>query len=396
MRSLMLGVLQLGIGFIALSLLARPSSAQDATACQSILNAGVYNTYSSTSSSSSYNAFQSAACQSYSGYTYSQYQLDTSTSQAQGQARSFNVAAGGFGYKASYGQSSSSYFSSSSDFSQAQTQVSSYQQSSCSSSSSTNTLQSNLNNLQQVLNPHVYDAYKSCLAMYQAGVQIWQTNGKTTTSFALNIKFVATIEGSTAAFSGLTIEPAGQATCKLVGNITGIPASALTTFQWNLKPNVVYNINCQLSKSAPTSGGFTNIYLYNTVSGAFSTFLFNKPPANQLTELKSQLVASLSSLQDRVSSLESNLAKNQVAQSQVNTGFASSISSLLTTLNSFYSGGSISVPDNIISGGTVIGKNVQISSTNPLADCIGGLPLLLCQPTANMDLIALVLRGTML
>lgn len=127
--------------------------------------------------------------------------------------------------------------------------------------------------------------------MYQAGVQIWQTNGLTTTNMALNVKFVANIAGSTASFSGIDIIPAGSAKCALKTNITGLPNSAFTTFQFALKPNIVYSINCQLSSNAKVDGTYTNIYIYNTVSGAFNTVLFNKVSANQLTAMANQASA---------------------------------------------------------------------------------------------------------
>jgi hypothetical protein len=70
--------------------------------------------------------------------------------------------------------------------------------------------------------------------MYQGGVQVWVTSGLQSGNFALNVKFVQTMQKSVGSLTGLTVGNPNYATCSLTANGTSLSATAFKTFQFSL------------------------------------------------------------------------------------------------------------------------------------------------------------------
>jgi hypothetical protein len=79
---------------------------------------GVYNTFSSSSSTTSYSEFQSAVCSLDTGMSYDQYQTTAASNSGHSSANAWAVAASGFGFGAAVASANSNSELSSSEFEQ--------------------------------------------------------------------------------------------------------------------------------------------------------------------------------------------------------------------------------------------------------------------------------------
>lgn len=85
----------------------------------------------------------------------------------------------------------------------------------------------------------VYQAYISCLKLYQSGVQVTQTSGMASNSLVLDVRFSP--QGPVqigAAITGLNVVPPGSAECRVNG--MDIAPGNATNFNFMLLPYVVW------------------------------------------------------------------------------------------------------------------------------------------------------------
>jgi hypothetical protein len=258
-----------------------------ASACSQIIQAGIYNTFSTSSGQSSYATFQSTMCSDLSGYTYDEYSSQIGSTQANSEAVNVNAAASYFGIGGSVGVDTSKSSLSQTQFNTFKSTQSAYRQTACGSSSSSNGFSDSVNSVSNVIDPSISASYTSCLKIYATGIQITQTTGVGSQSLSLDIQFVTNNLGAKAYMTGISFN--GPATCKLKG--PSLPKGATSTFQFKLIVDAVYTIVCQLQFSVKADGKITDIYLSTTPGGTYHALLFHSVPADQVTALQSQLVS---------------------------------------------------------------------------------------------------------
>ena len=268
-----------------------------AGSCAAVLQAGVYNTFqtssssSASSSTSSYTTLQTSICKDYSSYTYGQYQQDYASSSSSSTFVNFNIAANYFGIGGSVSGSKGSAQMTSDNFQSVQTSVTSSRLTQCSLSSSASEAagQDAFNNavdaISQTVSPAVEQAYIQCLNLFASGVQVTQTTDIYSRSLSLDFKFVTTEQGATAQMTGKSIF--GTATCSLKGK--SLPKGATSSFNFTLIENNVYTVVCVLPSSVPADGGVTTVWISCTPGGSYRALLFHSPPVNQLAALQSQV-----------------------------------------------------------------------------------------------------------
>ena len=318
-----------------------------AASCAQILQAGIYNTFSSSSGQSGYSMFQSTMCSDLSGYSYDEYSQQSQSGQASSEAVDVNAAASYFGIGGSVGVDTSSSHLSESQFDTFKSKQSAYRQTACASSSSSSAFNNAVNSVSSVIDPSVAASYTSCLKIYATGIQITQTTGIDSRSLALDIQFVTNNLGAKAYMNGLSFN--GPATCKLKGFL--LPKGAATSFHFKLIVDAVYTVFCQLPSSVAANGGITDIYLSTTPGGTYHALLFHSAPASRLAQIESQVAAAtqqisaanqqISTLTTQVASLSAEVAMVTTATKQdyVTLGPASYIRS--SAFN--YPGGTVSM-----------------------------------------------------
>ncbi|KAG2452888.1 hypothetical protein HYH02_002232 [Chlamydomonas schloesseri] len=116
-----------------------------------------------------------------------------------------------------------------SKFAEAKTNIKQLKSTMCGSDSSVNSNSNSVQYLQQVIEPAVFAAYTSCLDLYKAGVQVKQTTGIGSRSFAVDIKFTPGQPGATAYLKGVAVSPQGTAACRVLGCRRNGTSSSIVT-----------------------------------------------------------------------------------------------------------------------------------------------------------------------
>lgn len=174
----------------------------------------------------------------------------------------------------------------------------SYQSAYCGSTSSS-TEQGNpdtFNEYMQTVNPEVYAAYQSCIALYSTGIQFSSKYGYASSSAFINIKFVSNAFGAKALLTGLSVFPENGATCTLYGD-TG----ATDKFYINLIPDQTYAIACKVNTECPTDVVTLGI---STTQGTYLTYVYKAEPPTLLEQLQNQvndLQSQINELKDQIS-----------------------------------------------------------------------------------------------
>jgi hypothetical protein len=250
-------------------------------ACSNVLQQGVYNTFSSSSSKSSYSEFQSAMCSMTSTMTYSEYLNSGRNAQSSSNYYSWNTAASFLGIDLSGGSSGGTSDMTESEFTQFQKAANSYQSSYCASNSGNSGSSELFNQYMQTINPAVYTAYQSCISLYTTGIQFSSQYGYGSSSAYINVEFSSSSFGSKAIITGFTVFPENTAACQLFGDL-GLSAK----FYMNMIPDETYSIICKSYNNASVDVVSIGI---STTQGIYMTYLYNRQPAALLSQLQAQV-----------------------------------------------------------------------------------------------------------
>ena len=268
--------------------------AAGAGSCAAILQAGVYNTYSTSSvnsnnySTSAFNQQQSSICESYSGYSYATYSSQSTVTNSGTQATNLDIAASFFGITASGSGGSSSSHLTETQFNQAMTQINAYQLTECAStnnvaqSTSSDAFTDALNTIAKTIDPNVYKAYISCLNLFASGVTVTQQSGIGQSNLALDFTFYTKEPGSTAYMTGINVQPNGSATCVINGQ--GLSSTATPILPFQLVENYVYSLVCSVSRYATLDGGVTDIYVATNPGGTYHALLYRYLPQSAISK----------------------------------------------------------------------------------------------------------------
>ncbi|KAG2487953.1 hypothetical protein HYH03_013532 [Edaphochlamys debaryana] len=320
---------------------AQESSA--AADCALVLQQGVYNTITSTSTSAAYSNVMSALCQNYSSYSFNTYASDRAaldsyitqhaggdssyfrnadmknlaSSYCDSKAHSFDVAAkvsaGKFKASGSASQSDASsncgaltsasstaanggddsYFTgyhakvAQSAYTSTATAITKTQSTMCASSSAINSGSAEVTYLSQVIDTNVHTAYKDCLANFAAGIRYKPMTGTGSRSFSLDISYTPSAQGGLASLLGVTIDPVGTAACVLLGCNRTVPECAVDgVMAIPLEEHKVYTVKCHVV-NPPTSvaGNFTTVWISTNPGGSYRGFLSRLAPPTQVVPM---------------------------------------------------------------------------------------------------------------
>ena len=231
----------------------------------------------------------------------------------------------------------SSYANSEAEFREAKQQSAAYRLCLCDTSFVTSAADSSVQVLQRLVDPSVMAAYISCLQLFSSGIRMTMVSDITDgASFTASVQYVPDVFGGSANITGVMISshtpqavscvvvdgsdatsPLPTSAGRRLQQVTSpapphpgppspprprpppiVPANTASTapasefaagvrgtFPLLLNPFVVYNIFCQLDPyNRPTDGGYSSIYITNTVAPAFIARLYHKLPANQPDE----------------------------------------------------------------------------------------------------------------
>lgn len=284
---------------VCLLFVTRTSGQDAAAACSGVMQQGVYNTFSSSSSSTSYSQFQSAVCSLDTAESYSDYAKSAAANSASSSAYSWNVAASGFGFGGSGGASGSNSVMTADEYAQTQSLSSSYQKQYCGSNSGSSGDASEFNSFMQTLNPQVFDAYQSCIALYTTGIEFSNQYGYGSSSAFINVKFSSKTFGAKAILTGISIVPEHGAGCTLFGD-TG----ATQKFFLNLVPDETYSIACRANTSSRADVITVGI---STTQGTYLTYLYNREPPLLVKQVQDQVTTQ----QSQITRLTNDLATVQ-------------------------------------------------------------------------------------
>jgi hypothetical protein len=291
------------------------SQSDASSACANVLQQGVYNVFSASTSTISYSQFQASMCAFQDSMTYDKYLSAGDDSASRSTYNAWNADASFFGISPGGGSSSGSSQMTESEFNQFKSFQASYSSQYCVSSSGSSSNPQLFNQYMQTINPQVFSAYASCVSLYGKGIQFESQYGFRSSSAFINVEFTPTTFGEKATITGATIHPEGAATCQLFGD-KGLSSK----FYVAMVPDETYSIVCKSYNNA--SVDVVDIAI-STTQGIYMTYLYNRPP----TPFLSQLQAQVTQLQTKMNQLESLLTTTNevvgVLGSSYTTGMAS-------------------------------------------------------------------------
>eukprot|EP00898_Chlorokybus_atmophyticus_P007837 jgi/Chlat1/8054/Chrsp73S07523 len=314
--------------------LATPALGQSSpiSACAAVLQQGVYNSVTQSTSSQSYSQLQTTLCTYDSSYTYATYVADHSSQSTDSYARHIDATASQIGV---WGASGSADWGdnhmTADQFSLFQNNAYEYKRTSCGASLASSSADASVQYINNWIDPNVISSWQSCVKNFATGTAIQSVNGVNGDSVTLNILFSSSVSGATASLNGYSVTPTRAAVCTLFG--PKVTTTAKTSLVFPLAPSVAYNVYCVINATQLTRA--IDVFVYTSPGGYYHAILYNAISPTQIARLQAQIV----NLQAQVSSANQQIANCQALANSVDK----KVVDLQSLVNSFYKNGEINV-----------------------------------------------------